>query len=58
MLGRWTRSPPSLPELPLKLTDELVLLLDNKVLGPDILQERVFVVVGVGLVVGLRYGPR
>ena len=35
---RWTRSHSSLSELPLELTDELVLLLDNKVLGPDILQ--------------------
>ena len=34
--GGWTRSLPSIPELPLNLTDELVLLLDDKVLGPDI----------------------
>ena len=54
--GRMARSPSPLPELQLELTDELVLLLDNKVLGPDILQERVFVVVGVGPVMGLRLG--
>ena len=64
--GRWTRSfaasgrragsPSFLSELQLKLTDELVLLLDNKVLGPDICQDRVIVVIGVGLVMGLRLG--
>ena len=53
---RRTRSPSPLPELLLELTDELILLLDNKVLGPDIVQERVFVVVGVGLVMGLKLG--
>ena len=55
--GRRTRSPPPLPELLLKLSDELFLLLDNEILGPDIVQERVFVVVGVCLMMGLRYGP-
>ena len=50
--GRWTWSPPSIPELPLKLTDELILFLDNKVLGPNICQERVIVVVGVGFMMG------
>ena len=55
--GRRTQSPCPLPELLLELSDELVLLLDNEVLGPDIAQERVFVVVGIGLVMGLRYGP-
>ena len=52
--GRWTRSPPSLPELLSKLTDGFVLFLDNKVLGPDMLQERVIVVIEVGLMMGLR----
>ena len=54
--GRRTQSPPSLPKLLSKLTDELILFLDNKVLGPDILQERVIVVVEVGLMMRLRLG--
>ncbi|XXG89013.1 hypothetical protein AAC387_Pa12g1117 [Persea americana] len=54
--GRRTRSPSPLLKLRLKLSNEFVLLLDNKVLGPDIVQERVFVVIGVGLVMGLRLG--
>ena len=56
--GRRTRSPSPLPELLLEPLDKLFLLLDNEVLGPGILQERVFVVVGVGLMMGLRLGPR
>ena len=52
VLGRWTRSSPPLSELPLKLTDDIVLLLDNKVLGLDIRKERVVVAIGVGLVMG------
>ena len=55
--GRWTRSPLSLLELSLELMDELVLLLDNKVLGLDIRHERVIVVFRVGLVMRLRLGP-
>ena len=51
--GRWTWNLPSLPELLLKLMDELVLFLDNKVLGPDIRQERVVIAIGVGLMMGL-----
>ena len=54
--GRWTWSPSPLPELLLELTDELILLLDDKVLSPEIVQERIFIVVGVGLVMGLRLG--
>ena len=56
VFGTRTRSPSPLPELLLKLSDGFVLLLDNKVLGSDIVQERVFVVVGVGLMMGLRLG--
>ena len=56
--GRRTLSPSPLPELLLELSDELFLLLDDEVLGPDIVQERVFVVVGVGLMMGLRLGSR
>ena len=47
--GRCTRSLRPLSELLLELPDKLILLLDNEVLGPDIVQERVFVVVKVGL---------
>ena len=54
--GRWTWSPSPLSELLLELTDELILLLDDKVLSPEIVQERVFVIVGVGLVIGLELG--
>ena len=55
---RWTRSPSPIPELLVELSNELFLLLDDAVPGPDIVQERVFVVVEVGLVVGLRFGLR
>ena len=56
MSGRWTRGFPSLPKLLSKLMDELVLFLDNKVLGLNIFEERVIIVVVVGLMVGLRLG--
>ena len=55
--GRWTLSPSPLLELLLEPPDELFLLLDEAVLSHDIVQERVFVF-KVGLMVGLRYGPR
>ena len=51
--GRWAWSLLLLPELLSKLTDELVLLLDNKVLGSDIRKERVIVAIGVGLMMRL-----
>ena len=53
---RWTRSPPPLLELLLEPSDELVLLLDEAVLSPNIILERAFVV-KVGLMVGLRSDP-
>ena len=55
--GRWTPSPPPLLELLLEPPDELLLFLDEAVLSPDINLDRVFVV-KVGLMVGLRFGPR
>ena len=54
--GRWTPSPPPLLELLFEPLDELFLLVDEAVLSPDIVQDRVFVV-KVGLMVGLRSGP-
>ena len=54
---RLTRSPSPLLELLLEPSDELFLLLDEAVLSPDVVQDRVFVV-EVGLMVGLRSGPR
>ena len=56
--GRRIRSPSPIPELLVELSNELFLLLDDVALGPDIVQERVFVVIEVGLVVGLRFSSR
>ena len=42
-----------LPELLLESTSLLTLLLENKVLGPDICEEWVVVIVGIDMVIGL-----
>ena len=55
--GRRTPSPTSLLELLLESFDELFLLLDEAVLSPDTILNKVFVV-EVDLMVGLRSGPR
>ena len=55
--GRWIPSPPPLQELFLEPSDELFLLLDEAILSPDIILNKVFVV-EVDLMVGLRSGPR
>ena len=55
--GRWTPSPSFLLELQFEPPDNLVLLLDEEVLSPDLIQVRVFVFVKVDLMVGLRSGP-
>ncbi|XXG67551.1 hypothetical protein AAC387_Pa06g0873 [Persea americana] len=62
--GRRTRSPSPLPKLLLEQSNELFLLLDelsqscclSSRMTPDIVQEKVFVFVKVGLMVGLRSG--
>ena len=56
--GRWTPSSSLLLELLFEPLDKLVLLLDEAVLSPDIIQVRVFVFVKVDLMVGLRSNPR
>ena len=56
--GRRTPSLPPLLELLPEPLDELFLLLDEQVLGPHIALERVFMVVRVGLLMGLRSSPR
>ena len=43
-------------EQPLELTNQLSLLLDNKVSGPDIRKEWVVITVGIGPVMGLGLG--
>ena len=53
--GRWTPRPPPFLELLLDPSNELFLFLDEAVLSPDIVQDRVFVV-KVGLMVGPRSG--
>ena len=55
--GRWTPSPTPLMDLQLESSDELFMLLDEAVLSPDTILNRVFIV-EVGLMVGLRSGPR
>ena len=47
---------PLIPELLLEPPDELFLLLDEEVLGQDSILERIFMVVGVGLM--MRLSPR
>ena len=54
---RQTPSPTSLLELLFESSDELFLLLDEAILSPDIILNKVFVV-KVDLMVGLRSGPR
>ena len=49
---------PSIPELLLEPLVELFLLLDEEVLGHDSILERIFMVIGVGLVMGLRHSQR
>lgn len=51
--GRSDRSLVFLSELPLELTDQLFLLLDNKVLGPNIREESIIIIVNIGQVMGL-----
>ena len=55
MHRRRARSP-FIPELQLEPLDELSLLLDEEVLGQDNILERIFMVVGVGLM--MRLSPR
>ena len=55
--GRQTPSPTSLLELLLESSDELFLLLDEAILSPDAILNRVFVV-EIDLMVGLGFGPR
>ena len=55
--GRWILSPTHLLELLLEPSNQLFLLLDEAILSPDIILDRVFVA-KVGLMVGLRSGPR
>ena len=50
--GRWNQSLLLLELLP-ELTNQLILLLDKKVLSPDIREEWVVITVGIGPVMGL-----
>ena len=52
-----TPSPSLLLELLFEPLDKLVLLLDEAVLSPDIIQVKVFIFVKVGLMVGLKSIP-
>lgn len=53
----WAPGPPLLLELLFEPQDKLVLLLNEAVLGSDLTQARVFVLIRVGLMVGLRSSP-
>ena len=53
MSGRWNQTLLLLLELPSELMDQLILLLDNKVLGLVIREEWVVIIVGIGPVMGL-----